>query len=73
MFTKYIALREKSEARSSPAEDNSHIYYSNRSAAYVKLGQFELAKRDALESIERSRGGVGERMGEISSREFGFG
>ena len=38
------------------SEDNSHIYYSNRSAAYVKLGQFELAKRDALESIERSRG-----------------
>ncbi len=56
MFTKCIALREKAGAVISAAEDNSHIYYSNRSAAYVKLGQFELAKRDALESIERSRG-----------------
>ena len=56
MFTKCIALREKAGAAISAAEDNSHIYYSNRSAAYVKLGQFELAKRDALESIERSRG-----------------
>ncbi|CAL6274648.1 unnamed protein product [Bathycoccus prasinos] len=47
---------KKRERAISAAEDNSHIYYSNRSAAYVKLGQFELAKRDALESIERSRG-----------------
>jgi len=56
MFTKCIALREKAGPAISAAEDNSHIYYSNRSAAYTKLGQFELAKRDALESIERSRG-----------------
>ena len=52
MFTKCIAA----QGSVASSEDNSHIYYSNRSAAYVKLGQFELAKRDALESIERSRG-----------------
>ena len=55
LFTKCIALRQ-GKAGSGAEEDNTHIYYSNRSAAYVKLGQFELAKRDALESIERSRG-----------------
>jgi tetratricopeptide (TPR) repeat protein len=56
LFTKCIALQRQGKAGSGAEEDNAHIYYSNRSAAYVKLGQFELAKRDALESIERSRG-----------------
>ena len=55
LFTKCIVLRQ-GKTGSGAEEDNTHIYYSNRSAAYVKLGQFELAKRDALESIERSRG-----------------
>jgi len=56
LFTKCIALQSQGKAGSGAEEDNAHIYYSNRSAAYVKLGQYELAKRDALESIERSRG-----------------
>jgi tetratricopeptide (TPR) repeat protein len=47
------ALEKYSQAITiSPAGPNSHVYYSNRAAAYCYLGQYDAAADDCMTSIE---------------------
>ena len=47
------ALKQYTQAISiSPAGSNSHVYYSNRAAAYCYLGQYDIAVDDCMTSIE---------------------
>ena len=49
------ALEQYTKAISiSPAGSNSHVYYSNRAAAYCYLGQYDAAADDCMMSIEIS-------------------
>jgi tetratricopeptide (TPR) repeat protein len=48
-----MALQQYTKAISiSPAGQNSHVYYSNRAAAYCYLGQYDAAADDCMASIE---------------------
>lgn len=47
------ALEQYTHAISvSPSGSNSHVYYSNRAAAYCYLGQYDAAADDCMMSIE---------------------
>lgn len=57
-FTEAIALHEKATGRGEKPEGSLHVYYSNRSASYLKLGNAQNALLDAEKCVSLQRGWV---------------